>query len=566
MDTNLSSKQNTNPFFSDQDDLKVALLQNYLSGSIILGTVIFFINLFMAIQRNDLALGGLTFLLFLVLFVITFTRSIHYSIKSILLASLYIAVGVMSIISTGINANSVIYFFTAILLLGLLLPGYWWVFGLVFEGLLISVFGLFIQYGLIQLNTFFSLNNSLLNWFTTITISLFLSFVIVSPLTQYLSKLHKREIETKNNSLGLLEKNQALSERIDLLEIESDKQRSKQIAARQITREITQQSDLQKILDGLVELVCTQLGFTYAGVFLADERNEYAVLQAANGAAGRQLIEQGHRLRIREEGIVGYVIARGETRLALDVDIDSVHFKNPLLPDTRSEIGIPLKTVNKVFGALDVQSDKESAFSQEDIEVLQSIADQLAVMISKTIQISSLEGEISDLKTGLGENVRGIWRTHLQGSKKNLAFRYSNEQLQIEDSTPLLEADNAAPQTISVEKGDQGSVLRVPIRLRDQILGVINLRYNGKKVPPRMINLVTTATDRLAVALENARLLETIEERADREHTVSEISSRVRSAQTIESILKTAVTELGKTLGVNEVSIQLKTTANTEQE
>jgi len=81
-----------------------------------------------------------------------------------------------------------------------------------------------------------------------------------------------------------------------------------------------------------------------------------------------------------------------------------------------------------------------------------------------------------------------------------------------------------------------------------------------------LVNLVNTATDRLAVALENARLLETIQERADREHTVAEISSKVRSAQSVESILQTAVMELSKTLGVSEVSIQLKTLANTEQE
>ncbi len=81
-----------------------------------------------------------------------------------------------------------------------------------------------------------------------------------------------------------------------------------------------------------------------------------------------------------------------------------------------------------------------------------------------------------------------------------------------------------------------------------------------------MVNLVNTATSRLAIALENARLLENIQERAEREHTVGEISSKVRSSQTIEAIMQTAVSELGKTLGVNEVSIQLKTTDNTDQE
>jgi predicted GTPase len=106
----------------------------------------------------------------------------------------------------------------------------------------------------------------------------------------------------------------------------------------------------------------------------------------------------------------------------------------------------------------------------------------------------------------------------------------------------------------------------LPIKLRDQVLGIVKVKYNGKKMPVRMVNLVSTATNRLAVALENARLLENIQERAEREHTVSEISSKVRTAQTIESIMQTAISELGKTLGVNQVSIQLKTTDNTDQE
>lgn len=548
------------------DEFKSALLQNFLNGSIVLGTAVFFINLFMAIQRKDLVIGLLSSLLFLILFVITFTRSIRFVIRSILLASLFTAVGLMSLISTGINANSVLYFFISILLLGLLMPGSWWVFGLITEGLLISLIGLLIQFGIIELSSFFSSSNSLLNWFTTITITLFSAFVIVAPLVQYLNKLQKQKKEILEKADVFLEANQGLSEKVEALENESDKQRSKLIAIRQITRDITQQSNLQVMLTEAAELICNQFGFNYAGIFLSDDRNEYADLVAGSGQVGKQLIDQGHRLRIREEGIVGYVIARGETRLALDVNVDSVHKLNPLLPDTRSEIGIPLKISNKVFGALDIQSDKDSAFTQDDVDLLQSLADQLALIIAKTQQINSLESEMNDLRFGIGESVRGVWRSHLQGSRKSLAYKFVNNQLFEEDATPLLEADNSKIKESSIQKSGNESILTVPIKLRDQVLGVIKLNYGGQKIPPRMVNLVSTATERLSIALENARLLETIQERAEREHSVGEISSKVRSAQTVEAILQTAVAELGKKLGVNEVSIQLKTTANTEQE
>ncbi len=568
INTNFTNQQK-NPSSDQQvgfDELKSTLLQNYLSGSIILGTAIFFINLFIAIQQKDLAVGILSSLLFLILFIITFTKSIRFSIRSILLASLYIAVGVISLISSGINANAILYFFISILLLGILLPGTAWIFGLIFEGLLVSLLGFFIQFDIIQLNTFFTTSNTLLNWFTTITITLFASFVLVAPLAQYLKKLQIEKNEILKKANVFLEANKGLSEKVEVLENESDKQRSKMIAIRQITRDITQQTNLQVMLTEAAELICNQFGFSYTGIFLADEKYEYADLIAGSGQAGKQMIEQGHRLRIREEGIVGYVVSRGETRLALDVGVDSVHKLNPLLPDTRSEIGIPLKIANKVFGALDIQSEKESAFSQDDVDLLQSLADQLALIIAKTQQINNLESEMNDLRFGIGESVRGVWRSHLQGSRKTLAYKYSNNQLMEDESVPLLESGNAQNTKSTVESAGEGSILTVPIKLREQLLGVIKLNYNGKKVPPKLVNLVTTATERLSVALENARLLETIQQRAEREHTVGEISSKVRSAQTVENILQTAASELGKTLGVNEVSIQLKTISNTEQE
>lgn len=548
------------------DEFKNSLLQNYLSGSIILGTVVFFINLFMSLQKKDLLLGVLSAVLFLVLFIITFTKAIRYGIRSGLLSILYIAVGVFSVISTGINANAVLYFFVSILLLGILLTGSWWVIALILEGLLISIIGLFNQLGVIQQYNYFNTSSTLLNWFTTITITLFLSFVIVSPLVQYLSKLQKQKTELEKQTDEIFVSNRTLSEKVDNLENESDKQRSKLIALRQITRDIAQQTNLQKMLIDATELICNQFGYSYAGIFLADSRKEFAVLVAGSGQVGKQLIEQGHKLRIREEGIVGYVVARGETRLAVDVGIDPVHKLNPLLPDTRSEIGIPLKTSGNVLGALDIQSDKDSAFSQDDIDLMQSLADQLAVMISKTRQIEGLETEINELRSSIGESVRGVWNAHLQGSRKNLSYKYINNHLIEDNSLPLLESDNSINKSASVETIKGESILTVPIKLRDQLLGVIKLRLEGKKVPPRLVNLVNTATDRLSVALENARLLETIQERADREHKVGEISSKVRSAQTVESILETAVTELSKSLGVSEVSIQLKTIANTEQE
>jgi putative methionine-R-sulfoxide reductase with GAF domain len=97
-------------------------------------------------------------------------------------------------------------------------------------------------------------------------------------------------------------------------------------------------------------LIRERFGFYHAGIFLVDERGEYAVLRAATGEVGRQMLERGHKLKVGEVGIVGYAASTGQPHIAPAVDADAVHFKNPLLPETRSEMALPLKVGERVIG------------------------------------------------------------------------------------------------------------------------------------------------------------------------------------------------------------------------
>jgi PAS domain S-box-containing protein len=163
---------------------------------------------------------------------------------------------------------------------------------------------------------------------------------------------------------------------------EETQRRAMQLAAAaEVSRDTVSTLDMEQLLTNTVNLIHDRFGFYHAGVFLIDEAGEYTVLHAATGEAGQKLLEQQHKLKVGEVGIVGYVTERGEPRIALDVGQDAVHFDNPLLPNTRSEMALPLTVRGQVIGALDVQSTKEAAFSDEDIAVLQTMADQLAAAI-----------------------------------------------------------------------------------------------------------------------------------------------------------------------------------------
>jgi len=311
-------------------------------------------------------------------------------------------------------------------------------------------------------------------------------------------------------------------------------------------------------------LIRTQLGYYYSAIYLNDDRNENAILKAATGDAGRVLIERNHRIRIRDEGIVGSAIFRGDPRISDNIEDEFAAFKNPALPNTKSEIALPLRIGQKVFGVLDVHSDRKNAFGDEDIEILQAISDQLSTVIDKNTQIHNLDQKITTLEEAYRSYTRGAWQTHLKGSKNVLAYTFADNALAEAfettemTQTALLTGEVTISPASTEQNPETDSFLAVPIILRDQVLGVMNIKYKGKNIPSDLADLVQNASDRLALALENARLLEQNQERAEREHLVGEISSKVRAASDIDTILRTAAIELGKSLGIDEVRIQLK--------
>lgn len=152
-------------------------------------------------------------------------------------------------------------------------------------------------------------------------------------------------------------------------------------AGAEVGRSITSILNLNRLLRTTVDTICDEFGFYYAGVFLIDQTGEWAILRAGRGAAGDAMIAAGHRLRVDGNSMIGAATGRRKARIALDVGEEPFHFKNPHLPDTRSEMALPLIAGDEVIGALTVQSAKETAFASDDAATLQAMADQLATAI-----------------------------------------------------------------------------------------------------------------------------------------------------------------------------------------
>ena len=314
-------------------------------------------------------------------------------------------------------------------------------------------------------------------------------------------------------------------------------------AAATVARGAAEIRDLDTLLNETVRLISDRFGFYHAGIFLLDERGEYAVLQAASSEGGQRMLARGHRLAVGKVGIVGYVAATGEPRIALDVGEDAVFFDNPDLPLTRSEMALPLKVGERVIGVLDVQSVEPAAFTEEDVSVLQTVADQVALAIENARLLEESRRALEELERLYGERAREAW--WMVASSRPAAYRYTGV-----DVEPL-----PAPVPLTGE-GD-GRQLAVPIRLWGQTIGTVLLKRTEEQPPwsPEERQLAEEMGEQIALALENARLIAETEGRAARERLLSEMTSRLTRSLDMDALLEVAVRELARLPEVAEVAV-----------
>ena len=335
-------------------------------------------------------------------------------------------------------------------------------------------------------------------------------------------------------------------------------------AVAEVAHAFTAVTDPNQLLSLVVDTISERFGFYHVGIFYIDRDGEYAVLMAANSEGGKRMLARGHRLRVGEEGIVGYVSRHGLARIALDVGADVVYFDNPDLPETRSEISLPLKVGDRVFGALDVQSTMPKAFDASDIAILSTLADQVAIAIENTRLINDARRTVHELELSQRLYVQQEWKKVVEEQSAEgyqyilgKLFPLSASDVDVSDSLTVMAPDGIESPDKKITRKSRG--LQVPILLRGELIGVIELddvtanRHWGEDE----INLINAVADQVGLALENARLLATTRKRADRERLVSDITTKMRSTNDPQEILNTAVEQLRTALGVRSVKVHV---------
>jgi GAF domain-containing protein len=352
-------------------------------------------------------------------------------------------------------------------------------------------------------------------------------------------------------------------------ELENANQQTSRRAAQlqtitELAESIAQFQDLTELFSATTQLISERFGFYHVGIFLVDETRQYTVLQAANSEGGQRMLARTHRLKLGT-GIVGYCAQSGHPRIALDVGADAVYFNNPDLPETRSEAALPLKSRSDTIGVLDVQSMEAAAFTDEDLQVLTTLANQVSIALENTRLLAETRTALAQVQEVYDEFTRTEWSRTITKAEQP-GFRYHIGRIEmLENALDLPEVTSATHSgqiepNLASGSAEKRTQVAVPVKIRGEVIGVIHIESNdsSRAWKDDEIRLVAAVAERAALAMENARLFQDARRRAAKEQAISQATSRISSALNIENILHTTAEELERVLGGSEVLIRFQ--------
>jgi signal transduction histidine kinase/ActR/RegA family two-component response regulator len=344
----------------------------------------------------------------------------------------------------------------------------------------------------------------------------------------------------------------------------------------EVAHAITSVRDLDQLLPEVTRLISERFGWYHVGIFLLDEAGEYAVLRAANSEGGQQMLARGHKLRVGDApaGIVGSVAASGLPRIALDVGKDAAYFDNPDLQGTRSEMALPLQVGAplRVIGALDVQSTAEAAYDEEDVALLSNLADQVAIAIENARLFEQTQEALEEVQKLQRQYIQREW-AGVTAQRGDLTYEYRRA-----GTPPIADLAGALPEVaMALTAGDvvalsdlsrdmgalrsgakdmpvgapaPSAALAAPIKLREQVIGVLDLQQADR---PRYwtedeIALVKAVSDQVALALENARLLEAEQEQRRAAEALREAAVVLSSTLAFEELIQRILDQIGRVI------------------
>jgi len=533
-------------FADELSIIREKILQIILLSYSTLGIIIYAVNLISGLRHGGNWITiALTTIMTALIFVTTIRRDLPVKIRVAPILVWLFFVGVEGLLVSGFAGNYSLFFVAFILMTGITLgaiPALW--------AIVLCVISLFaVGWGMISgkiASPSFEQVKSVLsagNWFLSGSLFLCLSLVLISSLYFLLTSLQHTSLKLKSVINEIDNDRANLEDRIAERTKEAER-RSLQIrTTAEISQAISSILDRQMLIQQVVNLIQENFKLYYVGLFLVDDQGQYAVLRAGTGEAGQKMLTQGHRLQIGGTSMIGWSIANRKPRIALDVDLEEIRFNNPFLPATRSEMAIPILSRTSLLGALTIQSDLPNAFDENDIVIMRTIADSLAIALENARLFEQNQKDLDE--------IRALNRQFIQQTWKDVIT-----------SSGTISAEFANP----TQSGSKDlHLIDIPIILRDQEIAHISLEIAEESITPQKMEMVEAIASQTALALESARLLEDTQRRMAQEEKINQLSARFSRGLNIESILKSALLELGQVPLVEEVSIKLQSSGQIDR-
>jgi GAF domain-containing protein/HAMP domain-containing protein len=383
--------------------------------------------------------------------------------------------------------------------------------------------------------------------------------------------------------------------------------RTKALAtAAEVSRRISTINDEQELAVEVVNQLQTAFNYYHAHIYLLEENGENLVMTGGTGEAGQILLQRGHKIA-RGRGLVGRAAETKESVLVPDTLQTEGWLPNPLLPETKAEIAVPILAGDRVLGVLDVQNNVANSLSQQDVDTIESIASQVAIAIQNIRQFQATQKIANDLSVvanvGIATSTIADSNQLLQEvvdlAKKSFRLYHAHIYLINEDRDTLVltaGADEVGRQMVAEGRSialdsekslvaraartgtgvvvndvradpdflpnpllpETRSEMAVPMLVAGQVIGVLDVQADTlNRFTEVDINIKTTLAAQVAIALQNARSFAQARQQAERETTLNQISQRIQSATDIETALQIAARELGHALGMKPTAISL---------
>lgn len=470
--------------------------------------------------------------------VIGFAPNIPYTVQSSALLIVFYLVGLVNLISVGPSSESGGYFITLVFAAGLLYSRRSSIIFLIISSLTFIAFGALVVSGRASPLIPTDITN-LTGWVRHIVNLIMLGSVVVASLGYLMSRVAATIEQGRSAARELEAQRDLLEEQVVRRTVDLEHRNTQLEAATQVVRSASQIQSADDLIDEIVHIISREFKFYHCGIFILDEQRKFAILEAASSAEGMQARDNGFQLELGQANITQPVVEKGLAQIYVGANTSSAALKHLELPEIQSAIALPLRAGKEILGVLDIQCREPDALVPEDIPVLQTLADQIALAMANTRLVQQLEKSLQAERSARGELTRSAWHGFIQ-------------------SHPGQTRKSLDPQGILTTHSEK-DILSIPIRVRGRSIGQIRAaKPSGEREwSPSESAILQTLIDQLGVALDSARLYEETQQKAQQEELIGEATTRMRETLDLETVLKTAAQELRQALALAEVEVHL---------